>query len=142
MKTYPPCLKTIKNKWLIINAEDKILGRLASNLAIYLMGKNNNEFVPYFNLSNNIVVINVEKIKFTGKKLLKKKYYKHSGYIGNLKCQSLKEKMIKNPKEVLFLAIKNMLPKNKLLSKRLKKIKLFIGNIHPYNNYELEKINI
>lgn len=138
MQTIAPSINKIRPKWFLINAKNKILGRLATKVSLYLLGKNNNEYVSYYNMKNYIIIINTDKIKVTGNKLYDKIYYRHSGYVGNLKKQSLKDKLLKNPKQVLFLAIKNMLPKNKLSSKIIKNLKLFIGNIHPYKN---EKIN-
>jgi large subunit ribosomal protein L13 len=107
----------------IIDARGKPLGRLASQIAILLRGKHKPDFLPYQDTGDLVIVKNVEKIKFTGKKIEKKKYYRHSGYLGGLKETSLKELFQKNPKEVLRKAVWGMLPKNKLRARMIKKLK-------------------
>jgi len=107
----------------IIDASSKTLGRLSTEIANLLRGKHKPDFLPYKNTGDFVMVKNVDKIKFTGKKLEKKKYYRHSGYLGGLKETSLKRLFQKNPKEVLRRAVFGMLPKNKLRARIIKKLK-------------------
>lgn len=111
------------SKTHIIDASGKILGRLSTEIAVILRGKHKPDFVPYKDMGDFVVVKNVDKIKFTGKKLEKKKYYRHSGYLGGLKEVPLKKLFQKNPKEVLRKAIWGMLPKNRLRAQIIKKLK-------------------
>ena len=106
-----------------IDAGDKILGRLAVQIALLLRGKHKSDFVPYKDVGDFVVVRNVERLKFTGKKLEKKKYYRHTGYLGGLKETPLKKLFQDNPEEVLRKAVFGMLPKNKLRSRLIKKLK-------------------
>ena len=108
-----------------IDANGKILGRMASEIAIILMGKNSASYAPNKLTENEVQVINTDKIKFTGAKMENKKYYSHSGFIGNLKEVTLREKMEKDSRKVLYKAVWNMLPKNRLRKSRLKNLKLF-----------------
>ncbi len=105
-----------------IDAKGKVLGRLASKIAILLSGKNNPDYVPYLDKGDKVVVRNVELMKITGKKMQQKKYYRHSGYPGGLKVKTLEEIFQKNPAEVLKRAVYNMLPKNKLRKLMLKRL--------------------
>ncbi len=114
----------MERKTHTIDATDKVLGRLASEIAILLRGKHKPDFVPYKDVGDFVLVKNVEKIKLTGKKMEKKKYYHHSGYLGSLKETPLKIIFKKNPAKVLKMAIYDMLPKNKLREKIIKKLKI------------------
>ena len=107
-----------------IDATDQVLGRLASQIAILLRGKDKPEFVPYLDLGDNIVVQNAKKIKITGRKLQNKIYYRHSGYPGGIKSRKMSEIFEKNPGELLKKAVWNMLPKNKLRAKMIKRLKI------------------
>ena len=122
-KTYLPKVAELKLSPHFIDAKGKVLGRLASNIAFILQGKNNNNYTPFFHANTQVWVKNVEGIKITGNKLEKKMYYRHSGYTGNLKTFKMKDIMNNNPKQVLELAVKRMLPKNKLGKKMLKALK-------------------
>jgi len=113
----------MERKTYIIDVSGKALGRLASEIAIILTGKNKPDFVPYKDLGDFVMVKNIEKIKFTGKKLEQKKYYRYSGYPGGLKVRKLKEIFKENPQEVLRMAVYRMLPKNKLRKLRIKRLK-------------------
>jgi large subunit ribosomal protein L13 len=113
----------MKRETHIIDANNKVLGRLASEIAILLRGKNKPDFAPYKDIGDNVLVKNVEKLKFTGKKMEQKKYYRHSGYLGGLKEMPLKKLFKENPKEVLRKAVWGMLPKNKLRAKMIKRLK-------------------
>lgn len=113
----------MKRETYLIDAKGKVLGRLASKIAILLQGKHKENFDPAKDMGDFVVVKNVEKMKITGQKLEKKKYYRHSGYIGGLKEIKMKEIFKKDPKKVLIEAVSGMLPKNRLRKKRLKRLK-------------------
>jgi len=132
MKTFTPTPADIDRKWFVVDANDKILGRLASQLAHRLRGKHKPEFAPHMDNGDFIVVVNAEKIKVTGAKLLDKKYYRHSGYIGGLKTRTLAEVLKKHPEEAIFKAVKGMLPKNSLGRAMIKKLKIYAGSNHPH----------
>ena len=112
-----------------IDATNKVLGRLASKIAILLQGKHKPNFVPYLNTGDKVIVTNTDKMKITGKKLKRKVYYRHSGYPGGLKKITLEELMKKDSREVLKKAVWGMLPKNKLRKQRIKNLKLYKGEI-------------
>ena len=134
MGTGTPTIKgnKIERKWYIVDAENKILGRLASKIAVILMGKNKPIWSQHLDTGDFVVVINAEKIKVTGKKLTDKKYRKHSGYPGGLKEESLSSLLEKSPETVITLAVKGMLPHNKLGSQIIKKLKVYKGDKHPH----------
>lgn len=114
----------MERKTHTIDATGKVLGRLASEIAVLLRGKQKPEFVPYKDIGDFIVVKNIDKIKFTGKKIEQKIYYRHSGYLGGLKEITLKKMLEKNPTQVLRKAVWGMLPKNKLRPKQIKRLKI------------------
>jgi len=118
--------------WFLIDAQGQILGRLASEVASILRGKNKPVFTPHVDTGDFVVVINAEKIKLTGKKWDQKMYYRHSGYPGGLKSLSAKEVLEKKPEELIRHAVKGMLPKNRLGRKMLKKLKIYVGEEHPH----------
>ena len=132
MKTYLTPVNEIEKKWHHVNAEGKILGRLATEIAIRLRGKHKPSFSTFIDNGDFVVVTNADKIRLTGKKLEQKKYYHHSGYIGSLKETTAKELLVKHPTEILYKAVKGMLPKNKLGRQQLKKLKLFAGSEHTH----------
>lgn len=132
MKTYVPKRDEIERKWYLINAENKVLGRLASEIASRLRGKNNPRFVPYADTGDFVVVVNADKVLLTGKKTDQKIYYRHTGYIGGLKTITAKKLKEKKPEELLRLAVKGMLPKNSLGRKLNKKLKIYAGPEHPH----------
>lgn len=132
MKTFVPKKNEIERKWWLIDAEGKILGRLATEVAILLQGKRNPGFVKFLDSGDYVIVINADKLKVTGKKLDQKKYYSHSGYPGGLKDKTLKELLEKNPEEVLRSAVRGMIPKNKLGRAICKKLKVYAGPDHPH----------
>lgn len=119
-------------KWWVVDAEDKVLGRLASTVAARLRGKHNPSFTPHVDMGDWVVVINAEKIQLTGKKLKQKTYYRHSGYIGGLKAITADKLLEKNPEELIRHAVKGMLPKNKLGRQLNKKLKVYAGGEHPH----------
>ena len=132
MKTYLAPVNEIEKKWYIVDAENKVLGRLASEIANRLRGKHKPTFSDFIDNGDFIIVTNAEKIKLTGNKWDDKKYYRHTGYMGGLKEASAKELMAKHPTDLLIHAVKGMLPKNKLGAAQLKKLKVYAGSSHPH----------
>lgn len=132
MKTFSPKREDINRQWYIVDAEAKVLGRLASALAHRLRGKHKPEFAPHVDNGDFIVVINCEKIAVTGNKLAQKKYYRHSGYVGGIKETSLETMLATKPQQVLMKAVKGMLPRNSLGRAMLKKLKVYAGAEHPH----------
>jgi large subunit ribosomal protein L13 len=141
-KTYYPKEKDIIRKWYLVDAEGLVLGRLASKITRVLLGKHKPEYYPGADVGDFIVVINADKVKITGKKLLQKKYYRHSGYPGGLKEIVLKDMLERHPERVLYLAVKRMLPKNRLGRRVLKRLKIYAGANHPHEAQRPEDINI
>ncbi len=136
MKTYSPKPENIDREWFLVDAQNQILGRLASQIAHRLRGKHKPEFAPHMDNGDFIVVVNCEKIKVTGNKLQKKQYYHHTGYVGNLKSISLEKQLQQKPEEVLRTAVRGMLPKNRLGRAMLKKLKIYAGAEHPHQAQE------
>jgi len=130
----------IKEKWVILDANGAILGRLASNVASRLRGKNNPLFTPHVDTGENVIVINAEKITLTGNKLGQKRYYRHSGYTGGLKEITAKKLLETKPEDIIRFAVKGMLPKNKLGAKLYKKLKVYAGEKHPHEAQKPEAI--
>jgi large subunit ribosomal protein L13 len=133
MKTTLLRKQDIKRNWWVVDASGKILGRLATKIAYILMGKHKRDYTPYIDNGDFVVVINAEKIMVTGKKLEDKIYYHHTGYLGHLKSDTLGGLLEKHPERVIMLAVKRMLPKNKLQKKRLKRLKIYAGPEHPHS---------
>ncbi len=134
MKTKVTKKSEIKRRWHLIDANNKILGRLASEIAGILMGKNKPYFVSNLDCGDYVVVTNVEKIAVTGKKSEQKKYYRHSGYPGGFRITTFDEQMKKDPRKVVVHAVMGMLPKNKLRDQMVKRLKIFVGDKHPYES--------
>ena len=132
MKTQSFKQSDIEQSWILVDAKDKTLGRLASALASRLRGKHRPEFTPNADLGDYIVVINANKINVTGDKLNQKKYFKHSGYPGGIKSKSLNKVIENSPEDAIRMAVKGMLPKNKLGKKMLTKLKIYKDNDHPH----------
>ena len=130
MKTFIPKEDDVKRIWYIVNAEDKVLGRLASKVATILRGKHKPTYVPHSDVGDYVIVINAAKVRLTGKKLEQKVYYHYSGYPGGLKETRLSDLMKKSPEEVIKRAVKGMLPKNKLGRKMLTKLKVYPDKEH------------
>jgi len=130
-----------ERKWYLIDAADKILGRIASRIALILMGKRKPFYSPSVDVGDYVVVINADKVKLTGKKLEKKIYYHHSFYPGGLKEVPIKKIMEERPEKIIYLAVKRMLPKNKLGRKMLKRLKIYRGDKHPHIAQNPVKIN-
>ena len=124
----------IKNNWLLINAENAIVGRLAAYISKALRGKNKSQYTPHMDDGDFVVVTNIEKIKFTGKKNRNKKYYRHTGYPGGIKTTTPSILIKKKPEEILKLAVKRMLPRGPLAKKQLSKLKIYKGTTHPHES--------
>ena len=132
MKTYLTPVNEIEKKWYLVDAEDKVLGRLASEIANRLRGKHKPTFSSFIDNGDFIIVTNAEKIQLTGNKLTDKKYYRHTGYIGGIKEATAKEMLEKHPTDLLRKAVKGMLPKNRVGRAQLKKLKIYTGTEHPH----------
>ncbi len=132
MKTFAPKKDEIEKKWWLIDADGRILGRLATEISVLLRGKGKATFAHFLDSGDFVVVINAEKIQVTGRKLEQKKYYHHTGYPGGIKEKVLSELMDTNPEEVLRKAVWGMIPKNKLGRKVYKKLKVYRGSNHPH----------
>ena len=136
MKTFMASPATIDRKWYVVDATDMTLGRLASEVAKVLRGKNKPIFTPHIDCGDNVIVINAEKIKVTGKKMDQKLYYHHSDYVGGLKEATLREKLAKKPEQVIELAVKGMLPKGPLGRQMFTKLHVYAG---PEHKHEAQK---
>ena len=132
MKTYTAKPGEIERRWYVVDAEGQTLGRLATRIADTLRGKNKPQFTPHVDTGDFVVVVNAEKIQVTGKKLDEKMYYRHSGYPGGLKQRTLREQLERRPTEVIRLAVRGMLPKNKLAARQITKLKVYAGPEHPH----------
>ena len=124
----------IKNNWLLINAENLVLGRLAAYISKALRGKSKSQYTPHMDNGDFVIVTNIEKIKFTGKKFTNKKYYRHSGHPGGIKTTTPFILMKNKPSEILKLAVKRMLPRGPLAKKQLTKLKIYKGGSHPHES--------
>jgi len=142
MKTFVAKETEVEKKWHLVDAQDKILGRLATQIAVRLRGKHKPIFTPHADTGDFIVVVNAEKIAMTGTKWDNKIYYRHSGYLGGLKEISAKKLLEKKPEELIRLAVKRMLPKNSLGRRQLKKLKIYAGPDHPHEAQEPENLEI
>ena len=136
MKTFMASPATIDRKWYVVDDTDMTLGRLASEVAKVLRGKNKPIFTPHIDCGDNVIVINAEKIKVTGKKMDQKVYYHHSDYVGGLKEATLREKLEKKPEQVIELAVKGMLPKGPLGRQMFTKLHVYAG---PEHKHEAQK---
>ena len=132
MKTYLAPVNEIEKNWYVVDAKDKILGRLAAEIASRLRGKHKPTFSPFIDNGDFIIVTNADKVQLTGKKWDDKKYYRHTGYMGGIKETTAKELLEKQPTDLVFRAVKGMLPKNKLGRAQLKKLKVYAGSEHPH----------
>ena len=142
MKTFMASPATIDRKWYVVDATDMTLGRLASEVAKVLRGKNKPTFTPHIDTGDYVVIVNAEKIKVTGKKMDQKIYYHHSDYVGGIKEQTLKEKLAKKPEDVLYLAVKGMLPKGPLGRQMIKKLHVYAGPEHMQQAQKPEALEI
>ena len=142
MKTFSAKPETVRRDWYVVDATDKTLGRLATELARRLRGKHKPEYTPHVDTGDYIVVVNAKNVKVTGRKLSDKMYYRHTGYIGNLKSANLEEMLEKSPEQVIELAVKGMLPRNPLGRKMLSKLKIFAGPEHVHQAQQPQPLEI
>jgi len=142
MKTYLAKPGEVVARWWLVDANGKVLGRTATRIADKLRGKDKPVFTPSTDTGDFVVVVNAEKILLTGKKLDDKFYYRSSGYVGNLKSASARKMLKERPEEVLRLAVKGMLPKNKMRPHLLKKLKIYAGPEHPHSSQKPEPLNV
>lgn len=141
-RTYSAKEEEIEKKWFIVDAKDKVLGRLASEVARRLRGKHKPVFTPHADTGDYIIVINAEKIRLTGNKLDKKMYYRYSGFMGGLKEISARKQLAKKPEELIKHAVKGMLPKNSLGRRQGKKLKVYAGPEHPHEAQQPEPLEV
>jgi len=142
MKTFQASSDTVARQWLVIDATDQVLGRLASEIARRLKGKHKVEYTPHADTGDYIVVTNVEKLRVTGNKLINKIYESHSGHPGHLKRVALGKLKAEQPKKVLEIAVKGMLPKNPLGREMFRKLKVYVGSEHPHQAQQPKVLEI
>jgi large subunit ribosomal protein L13 len=142
MKTFSAKSHEVKRDWYIVDASDKILGRLATEIASRLRGKHKAEFTPHVDTGDYIVVTNVEKIRVTGRKFKNKMYYHHSGYPGGIKSISFDKLQARQPARILERAVKGMLPKNSLGRDMYRKLKIYVGSEHPHSAQQPKQLII
>ncbi len=133
MKTYVATPENRQRDWYIVDAEGLTLGRLATQIADTLRGKRKPQYTPHCDVGDFVVVVNAEKIAVTGNKRQTKRYYRHSGYPGGLRSRSLEEMLDRKPEDVIRLAVKGMLPRNKMARKQMLKLKIYAGPEHPHS---------
>jgi len=141
-KTYVAKPSTAERNWLVVDATGQTLGRLATQIADVLRGKRKPEYTPHIDTGDFVVVINAEKITVTGNKLAAKRYYRHSGYPGGLRSRTLEEMLARRPEEVIRLAVKGMMPRNRLARKQLTKLKIYAGPDHPHVAHKPQPMEI
>ncbi len=141
-KTYMAKKGEVERKWYLVDAKDKTLGRLASKIAVILMGKHKPQYTPHVDCGDFVVVINADKVRLTGAKWDKKVYYWHSGYLGGLKSRTARQMLERKPEFLIWHAVKGMLPKNNLARRMLKKLKVYAGETHPHQAQKPEPIDI
>lgn len=132
MKTWNAKPGEVDRRWYVVDAEGQILGRLATQIADTLRGKNKPQYTPHVDTGDFVIVVNAEKIAVTGKKLDDKRYYRHSGYPGGLRSRTLREQLDRQPTEVIRKAVKGMLPRNRLARAQITKLKVYAGPEHPH----------
>ena len=142
MKSFMASPSTIERKWYVVDATGHTLGRLASEIASILRGKNKPTFTPHIDTGDYVIVVNADKIQVTGKKLDQKVYYNHSDYVGGMKETTLREKMAKKPEDVIYLAVKGMLPKGPLGRQMIKKLHVYAGPEHKQQAQKPEALEI
>jgi large subunit ribosomal protein L13 len=141
-KTFLPQKNAIDKKWWLVDADGLVLGRLATQVANILRGKNRPHYTPFFDSGDFVIIVNADKVKLTGKKESQKVYYRHSGYMGGLKETSFKHTIANHPDRVITHAVKGMLPRNRLSRKILKKLKVYAGSEHKHQAQKPEILKI
>jgi large subunit ribosomal protein L13 len=142
MKTYTATPATIQQDWFLVDADDKVLGRLATELARRLRGKHKPEYTPHMDTGDYIVVVNAEKVRVTGNKFKDKMYYRHSQYPGGLKSSTFEKLQDRHPEDIIRLAVKGMLPKGPLGRAMLRKLKIFAGPAHTHEAQQPQPLEI
>jgi large subunit ribosomal protein L13 len=142
VKTYVATPADRERSWVLVDAADKTLGRLATHIADILRGKRKPQYTPHIDVGDFVVVVNAEKIAVTGNKRADKRYYRHSGYPGGLKSRTLGEQLARRPEEVIRRAVRGMLPRNRLARKQLTKLKVYAGPDHPHAAQRPEPLEI
>jgi large subunit ribosomal protein L13 len=142
MKTFVATPATRERNWLVVDANGQTLGRLATQIATALRGKNKPEYTPHCDTGDFVIVVNAEKISVTGNKRQEKRYYRHSGYPGGLRSRTLNEMLDRQPEEVIRKAVKGMLPRNRLGRAQLTKLKVYAGPDHPHAAQKPEPMEI
>ena len=132
----------VEKNWHLVDAEDKVLGRLAVKIATILSGKNKAQYSPNADLGDFVIVVNAEKVKVTGNKFSQKNYYHHTGYPGGLKTKSFEKMQEDSPEKIIEKAVKGMLPKNKLANQIIKKLKVYSGSVHPHIGQQPKELSI
>lgn len=141
-KTYSPKASDIDKKWVLVDAEDHALGRVASKVATLLRGKHKPTFAPHMDTGDNVIVINAAKVKLTGKKMQQKEYFRYTGYPGGERYTSAEEMLEHKPEFVVEKAVKGMLPKNKLSNKLMTNLRIYAGPVHEQEAQQPEKIEL
>ena len=142
MKSFMASPSTIERKWYVVDATGHTLGRLASEIASILRGKNKPTYTPHIDTGDYVIVVNADKIQVTGKKLDQKVYYNHSDYVGGMKETTLREKMAKKPEDVIYLAVKGMLPKGPLGREMITKLHVYAGADHKHQAQKPDVLEI
>ncbi len=140
--TYSAKQSDIEEKWWVVDAQDAILGRLATVVAARLRGKHNPMFTPHIDCGDSVIVVNAEKIQLTGRKLDQKNYYRHSGFMGGIKSITARKLLEKRPEDLVRSAVKGMLPKNRLGRQIFKKLKVYAGDSHPHDAQQPEVLEL
>lgn len=142
MKTYSAKAETVEHDWYVVDATDKTLGRLSAEIAVRLRGKHKPVYTPHVDTGDYIVVVNADKVKVTGNKRNDKMYYRHSGYPGGMKSMNFEKLIAHDPKRVIELAVKGMMPRNPLGRKMLGKLKVYAGPEHPHAAQQPQELSI
>jgi large subunit ribosomal protein L13 len=142
VRTFTPTPQDIERKWFVVDAEGKTLGRLASQIAIVLRGKNKAEFTPYADTGDFVIVVNAGKVRVTGRKLDQKVYYHHTLYPGGLRSVTLRDQLKRHPERVIQAAVKGMLPKNTMGRHLMRKLKVYSESTHPHQAQKPEVLAV
>lgn len=142
MKSYMATPQTAERDWYVVDAQGKTLGRLASEIALVLRGKNKPSYTPHVDAGDFVIVTNAEKVRLTGRKLDQKRYYWHTGYPGGIKDRTARQMLATKPEDVLRLAVRGMLPKNTLGRSLLKKLKIYAGPEHPHQAQQPKALDL
>lgn len=140
MNTYSPKPREVQQEWFVVDATGKTLGRLATTIAETLTGKRKPQYAPHIDTGDYVVVLNCDKIAVTGNKMSQKKYYRHSGYPGGIRERTLEEQLKRHPEDVIRNAVKGMMPRNRMGRAQLTKLRIFQGETHPHDNFNLKPL--